>query len=85
MAHLNRRYFLRLAGVIAFLIAVYETFSFEFEGKELVRPPGSIIEDSFLAVCIRCGACAESCPTSTLLFGDLERRLQAVGTPKIDA
>ena len=84
MAHLDRRDFLRLAGVSAFLIAIYETFSFEFEGKELVRPPGSIIEDSFLAVCIRCGACAKSCPTSTLLLATWNDGFRQIGTPKID-
>jgi ferredoxin-type protein NapG len=85
MAHLDRRDFLRLAGVSAFLIATYETLSFEFEGKGLVRPPGSIIEDSFLASCTRCGACAKSCPTSTLLLATWNDGFRQIGTPKIDA
>jgi len=85
MAKLDRREFLRLAGVCAFLIATYETFSIEFEDKELVRPPGSIIEDSFLAVCIRCGACAKSCPTGTLLLATWNDGFRQIGTPKIDA
>jgi polyferredoxin len=32
----------------------------------LVRPPGALEEDTFLAACIRCGQCIEVCPTRTL-------------------
>ncbi|EPR34755.1 4Fe-4S ferredoxin, iron-sulpur binding domain-containing protein [Alkalidesulfovibrio alkalitolerans DSM 16529] len=32
----------------------------------VVRPPGSLPEDDFLARCVRCGLCAAACPTNTL-------------------
>ena len=33
---------------------------------ELIRPPGSVPENAFLARCLRCGACQAACPTNTL-------------------
>ncbi|MFH1982108.1 MAG: 4Fe-4S binding protein [Pseudomonadota bacterium] len=33
---------------------------------ELIRPPGSLPEDAFLASCLRCGECLSACPTNTL-------------------
>ena len=34
--------------------------------KGLVRPPGSRLEDDFLALCVRCGECMASCPNNAL-------------------
>jgi len=31
-----------------------------------VRPPGAVPEDTFLARCVRCGACVAACPTHAL-------------------
>ena len=33
---------------------------------EVIRPPGSIPEDDFLARCLRCGECMKACPTNTI-------------------
>ena len=33
---------------------------------ELIRPPGSVPVDAFLARCLRCGECLTACPTNTL-------------------
>ena len=43
------------------------------EGPIMLRPPGAIPggEDAFLAACIRCGLCVESCPDEVLKFTDL--------------
>ena len=82
---MERRDFLRLAGVSALMLALYETFSVTFEGSGLVRPPGSVIEDSFLGVCIRCGACAKTCPTGAILLAAWNDGFREIGTPKIDA
>jgi MauM/NapG family ferredoxin protein len=35
-------------------------------GAAVVRAPGSVAEDDFLALCVRCGACMNACPTSLL-------------------
>lgn len=46
----------------------------------LLRPPGAISEDDFLATCIKCGMCVEACPYDTLVLakpGDNK----PIGTP----
>ena len=48
----------------------------------LVRPPGSLSEDEFMAACIRCTRCADACETSCIrLVGPEGGKLQ--GTPYI--
>jgi ferredoxin-type protein NapG len=32
----------------------------------ILRPPGALKEDDFLATCIKCGMCVEACPFDTL-------------------
>lgn len=52
--------------------------------RGLLRPPGSLAEDAFLARCIRCQRCAESCqPKAIRLAGPGAGRLD--GTPYIVA
>jgi ferredoxin-type protein NapG len=34
----------------------------------ILRPPGSIPEDAFLAKCTKCGLCAEACPYKALII-----------------
>lgn len=82
---MKRRQFLQFAGASALLFSLYETFSMTFEKKRLVRPPGSIVEDSFLEVCLRCGACARKCPTGAIVLATLNDGFVEIGTPKIDA
>lgn len=38
----------------------------------LIRPPGSVSEKRFLALCIRCGACMAACPSNMLHPAALE-------------
>lgn len=35
----------------------------------ILRPPGAIAEDKFLATCIKCGLCVNACPFDTLMLG----------------
>jgi len=37
----------------------------------ILRPPGALSEDDFLATCIKCGMCVEACPYDTLLLAKL--------------
>ena len=85
IADLERRQFLQLAGVSLFVISLYKILSLQFEGKRLVRPPGSIVEEAFIEVCIKCGACAQKCPTGTIVLATLSDGFKELGTPRIDA
>ncbi len=53
-------------------------------GSLLVRPPGAVAEDLFLARCTRCADCIEACPHHAIV-GAPARFRDAAGTPSIDA
>lgn len=47
---------------------------------DMIRPPGALDEDDFLASCTRCGLCVRSCPFDILSLAKLEDK-GTVGTP----
>jgi ferredoxin-type protein NapG len=49
----------------------------------ILRPPGAVEEEAFLAGCTRCNACIEACPHDAILHAPLRFR-RAAGTPMID-
>jgi len=51
---------------------------------ELIRPPGSLAEDEFLAKCIRCGECMKACPTNVIQPAMLEGGLQGMWSPVVN-
>jgi len=50
-------------------------------GPDVIRPPGALPEEEFLARCIRCGACVNACPTSALQPALGEAGLEGLYTP----
>ncbi len=44
----------------------------EKNSPTLLRPPGALPEEEFLAACIRCGLCVEACPYDTLKLAPAE-------------
>ncbi len=48
---------------------------------ELVRPPASVKEEDFLALCARCGECMKACPTNGVHPAMLEGGLESMWTP----
>ncbi len=51
----------------------------------LIRPPGALDEDHFLARCIRCGKCMKVCPNNALHPSWLEAGLEGLWTPVLVA
>ena len=49
-----------------------------------IRPPGTIAENAFFRRCIKCGMCAEACPTRALDFVGLTLDVKNLGTPKLN-
>jgi formate hydrogenlyase subunit 6/NADH:ubiquinone oxidoreductase subunit I len=47
----------------------------------LIRPPGSLEEEEFLARCIRCGQCMKVCPTNAIQPALFESGIEGVWTP----
>jgi len=67
-------------------VALYPLFRsgdiFEVNANpRLIRPPGAVPEDDFLARCIRCGQCMRVCPNNALHPTLLESGLEGVWTP----
>jgi polyferredoxin len=53
-------------------------------GAKLIRPPGAVNEDDFLATCARCDECLKVCPTNVLQPAALEAGWEGVFTPWLD-
>ena len=51
----------------------------------LVRPPGSVPEQEFLQMCIRCGECFKVCPNNVLQPEGFEQGFEGLWTPKVVA
>ncbi len=49
----------------------------------IIRPPGAMDEDAFLALCIRCGECMKVCKTNGLHPVLLEAGIEGLWTPKL--
>lgn len=46
-----------------------------------IRPPGSVPEQEFLEMCIRCGECFKVCPNNVLQVQGFEQGLEGLWTP----
>ncbi len=50
-----------------------------------VRPPGSVPEQEFLQMCIRCGECFKACPNNVLQAESFQQGLEGLWTPMVQA
>jgi MauM/NapG family ferredoxin protein len=50
---------------------------------KLIRPPGALAEDKFLAKCVKCGQCMRACPTGGLQPVLTEAGPEGIYTPKL--
>ena len=50
-----------------------------------VRPPGSVPEQEFLEMCIRCGECFKVCPNHVLQAEAFEQGLEGLWAPMVNA
>jgi polyferredoxin len=51
----------------------------------LLRPPGALPEEEFLARCVRCGECMRACPTRALQPVGLQGGIEGIWTPQLVA
>lgn len=54
-------------------------------GAPAIRPPGSVPEDQFLRLCVRCGECIKVCPNNVLQPAGFEHGCNGLWTPKVVA
>ena len=93
-AALERRRFLSLAaGATAVAAGGGVAAAVRKHGAELenphavlpVRPPGSVPEQEFLQMCIRCGECFKACPNNVLQSQGFEQGVEGLWTPRVVA
>jgi len=53
--------------------------------RVVVRPPGSVPEDRFLELCIRCGECYQACPNDVIQPLSFQQGLDGLWTPQVVA
>ncbi len=68
------------------LLFVFGSLAIQFSkgSKKIIRPPGSISEDEFLATCVRCNQCAKVCPTNVIQPIMLKAGLESTFTPEMN-
>jgi len=80
---LERRTLIKaLAGGSLFLLIGQGTKSYALQSSALIRPPGAESERHFLAACLRCGQCAQACPSKAIVIADIGKGA-AMGSPYI--
>ncbi|MBF0279695.1 MAG: 4Fe-4S dicluster domain-containing protein [SAR324 cluster bacterium] len=84
-AKLNRRKFFKgstlvmVGGALAYGIGSARILRSE---DLLLRPPGALEENAFLASCIKCGQCLQVCPPQVVKLGKIDQGF-GIGTPYI--
>ena len=85
LPNLSRRGFI-VAGSGLLLASLWEVGGVGGANRDasLIRPPGALDEERFLARCIRCGQCMRICPGNIIQPALLEAGLQGLWTPAIN-
>ena len=71
------------SAVMAPLLKLNYTKSINKGKASIIRPPGAVDEEEFLALCIRCGECMKVCKTNGLHPTLLEAGIEGLWTPKL--
>jgi len=74
------------AGAGLLLVSMWEVGGLAGSNRNpnLIRPPGALDEDRFLARCIRCGQCMRICPGNIIQPAVLEAGIQGLWTPAVN-
>ena len=83
---LSRRGFVAtlVAGAVAAPLARLDGSTKSDWSPGLIRPPGSVAEEEFLARCLKCGECMRVCPTNVLQPSSFAHGWEAVWTPVLN-
>jgi polyferredoxin len=75
-----------LAGGGLLLASMWGVGALAGAGRDpsLIRPPGALDEERFLARCIRCGQCMRVCPTNIIQPALLQAGVQGLWTPAVN-
>lgn len=69
----SRRQVLRAGLVTLFLLVLHPLAALPVVRRlrKRLRPPGALVEESFLGACIKCGQCVQVCPVQAIRVADL--------------
>jgi ferredoxin len=75
-----------MAGAGLLVVSMWEVGGLAGSNRDpnLIRPPGALDEDRFLARCIRCGQCMRICPGNIIQPAILEAGIQGLWTPAVN-
>jgi len=82
-----RRQFLRSVALTAGVtsISLLGFVPLPSDGKRhILRPPGALAEEDYLASCIKCGQCVQVCPVNAVKLDDMDSGF-GIGSAYIDA
>ena len=84
-ANLERRKFLRTLVMVGGLVgaSMLGLVPVARGWVKRLRPPGALLEEDFLASCIKCGQCVQVCPVEAISLADVVDGV-GVGTPVIN-
>ncbi len=80
---MSRRGFVAGAGAVVVCAGIGAAARFLPDSANVLRPPGSVDEDEFLARCIHCERCISVCPTDILEPAGIEVGVLQVRTPVV--
>jgi polyferredoxin len=84
--NLTKRWFFFSAGASALAVLSHRIDPVsKIASGRLIRPPGSLPENLFLKLCIRCGQCMKVCPTNTLQPCFFESGIEGIWSPRLFA
>lgn len=69
----SRRRLLRAGVLTAAIVALQPVAAWVSRrlGRERLRPPGALEEETFLGACIKCGQCVQVCPVQAIELADI--------------
>ena len=78
----GRRLFLGSLGISALSTALFRVdWVKQHPNSFLLRPPGVLDQDAFLSTCVRCGVCAQVCPTQAIQEDFSLSGIEGIATP----
>jgi ferredoxin-type protein NapF len=80
----SRRSFIAGIAALGMFAASERATSLLTPSSALIRPPGSLAEESFNAACARCGSCAKVCVGEVIVPAGLDAGLERAFTPSLD-
>jgi len=82
-----RRQFLRSVALTAGVTSISLLGFIPLPGdakRHRLRPPGALVEEDYLASCIKCGQCVQVCPVNAVKLDDMDSGF-GIGSAYIDA